>query len=339
MASIQRELAVIDRVRRSDHNLQHLRLDLGIEYHVRRSWTEIRDAVQDNDVITSVYLGPYFYSSVTEEQRCSILEAIGAGLSNLQVLTIGTLDRTKAYISAASLGRAVKSATNLQTLRVERSLRLESQQDVEILAAGVENHPSLERVSLFNLHPAHENCSLDPILYSIGTIPHLGWARIGLSEQSSGTAGHEIVTPSAVACIATNMTLSWLELQRFPLQDAHVQALAAQMARGPSYIKVLDLPFSKQLGEDAWQALLDMLYENCHLEAINMYCSCPEARALKEAVRFYLRLNVNGRQRLRDASGSREEWLNLASAFTSDQSASMVLLRESPWVCERRLYR
>lgn len=125
--------------------------------HGKDLWPDVQKAMEGNTSVTDVYLGPYFYSSLTASELAAFLYRCAVYLTNLKVLSIGTLDFTKTPIEGASALSAslfLPTARQLCTLRIERNLLLRSPRDVQSLAAGFRNHPSLKRVSLPCLHPS-----------------------------------------------------------------------------------------------------------------------------------------------------------------------------------------
>ena len=137
--------------------LARLTLMQSMEQTGESSWNEIEQAMIGNTSVTDVYLGPYFYSSYSPTELAAFLHRCATTLTNLRVLSIGTLEYTKTTIDAASAlsqSQFLSTAKHLCTLRIERNLLLQSRRDVTRLANGFRNHPSLKRVSLPNLHPA-----------------------------------------------------------------------------------------------------------------------------------------------------------------------------------------
>ncbi|KAL7555804.1 hypothetical protein ACA910_002269 [Epithemia clementina (nom. ined.)] len=121
----------------------------------KESWADIQKAMEGNTSVTDVYLGPYFYSSITSADLAAFLQRCAAYLTNLRLLSIGTLEFTKTPIEGASgLSLFLPTAQQLCTLRIERHLLLQSPDDVQRLADGFRNHPSLQRISLPSIHPS-----------------------------------------------------------------------------------------------------------------------------------------------------------------------------------------
>lgn len=275
---LQPESLIVDQLLRKDpahvSAISRLTLARSIQYCVRERFEELLHALQNNETVTTLYLGPYFYSSLTADQRSIFCETVGRECKQLTVWTITTLDLTTACFSGNAMGRALscsQSNSMLQTLRIERTLLIE---DVHMLAAGFSHHPTLRRVTLprLSLQSATGTSTgtaiLDPLLEALSTIPHLEAVELGLdakcpvlmntstsantgsskartSTVTSSTSPHitaTTISPAALAALALHPTLTWLVIGRFQLQDAHVQALATALTHAPrSHLKDLDL--------------------------------------------------------------------------------------------------
>jgi hypothetical protein len=262
--------------------ISRLTLTRSIVYCVRERFEELLHALQNNETVTTLYLGPYFYSSLTEDQRSIFCETVGRECHKLTVWTITTLDLTTACFSGNAMGRALnlsQSSGMLQTLRIERTLLIK---DVHMLAAGFNHHPTLRRVTLprlsLSLQPGNTITAgiLDPLLVALSTIPHLEAVELGLDEKcplwmntstSTGssdcsststssalqhvTVTKTVISPAALATLAPHPTLTWLVVGRFQLQDAHVQALATALKHAPcSHLKDLDLSINNGKDKD-----------------------------------------------------------------------------------------
>jgi len=334
---------VVDQLRLQGDDMSRLRLNLSIEYCVRHHFEEILDAVRDNHVVSTLYLGPYFYSSLTDEQRALFVETVGRECKQLSVWTITTLEQTVACFSGNSIGRALGTARCLQTLRIERTLLIE---DVTVLAAGLSHHPSLRRITLSCLQPI-DNCHdsgdpkptvgiLDPLIAALGTIPKLESLELSLEPKChlkyETTNVGTVATPLVLASLANHSTLTWLVVNYFHLNDAHVQAFATALTGRPSNLKNLNLRLNPNITKTAWVAVADMLASNSRLEMVDLL---PQAGIdkHKETAQLYLRLNGKGRHHLWSTNASKEEWIKVLSDLRHDLSAIMILLRGNPVLC------
>jgi hypothetical protein len=231
----QQESLIVDQLLQNKDPISRLTLTRSINYCVRERFEELLHAVEKNETITTLYLGPYFYSSLTDDQRSIFCETVGRECKKLQVWTITTLDLTKACFSGNAMGRALGQSSMLQTLRIERTLLME---DVNMLAAGFNHHPTLRHVTLprLSLQPVNVNVKdrcyrqegsdidittadtgtgannntgiLDPLLVALRTIPHLEAVQLGLdplwrnasaSSSASGSGASKTRTSSAVS--------------------------------------------------------------------------------------------------------------------------------------------
>jgi hypothetical protein len=299
---------IVDQLLQKDPSTLRLTLTRSIVYCVRERFEELMHALQNNDTVTTLYLGPYFYSSLTDDERSIFCETVGRECHQLTVWTITTLDLTTARFSGNAMGRALGQSSILQSLRIERTLLIE---DVNMLAAGFHHHPTLRRVTLPRLLPdvhttadavavaATDTAILDPLLIALRTIPNLEAVELGLDEKcvwmkkntstSSGTSSgssasasitsavpHVMATsPAALASLAAHPALTWLVVGRCQLQDAHVQAMAAALTHQPSCssrLKDLDLSGHNNpcLTQVSWQAVIDMLQSNTRLEMVRL---------------------------------------------------------------------
>jgi hypothetical protein len=290
--------------------------------------------MKGNTSVTDIYIGPHFYSQMSAEDFSSFLQRIAENLSNLRVLSIGTLEITKKNILGSSIGLFIKKAQKLHTLRIERNLLLRSLDDVESLAQGFINHPSLKRISLPSLHPTWPNCTLDPLLDSLATITNLESLQLGLSEASFGWHS-QVSSAATVAKLGSLPNLSWLVISRFHVEDEHVEELCREMIRTSAPIKILDVTKTRRVTHRAWKAVLGMLETECCLEVLDMYCS-REAAPVKSQVNLYLKLNREGRRKKLRETPNKEEWVKTVSRFFADDLAAInILVLESPWICVR----
>lgn len=329
---------VVDRLKRNDPELTRLTLVRALDCYVRQSFKELLEAFCGNAMVQAVHLGPYFYGSLTDAQLADVFKAMGASFVNLEVLTIGTLERTYTVIPGASLGQLVKSAHKLNILRVERFVSV-SNDDLQMLANCFKRHPSLQRISIPFLHyeGGEEPQNMDPLFTAIATLPKLESLQIGLSPPCYDQL-HEYslcsLSTFALSSIITSKTLTWFALHRFDLSDVHVMAMATSLASDSSRLRILDLPGNRKVTTLGWQSLLSALQQNCYLETIELYAP-REAQSTRRAVYVHLRLNRNGRRlALRDELISKREWLDtIGNSYSNDLLAVYVLLRDNPSIC------
>jgi hypothetical protein len=363
----QPESLIVDQLLQKDpahaSAISRLTLTRAIKYCVRERFDELIHALSDNETVTTLYLGPYFYASLSDAQRSLFCETVGRECHQLKVWTITTLDLTTACFSGNAMGRALSfnsqqsnNTSVLQTLRIERTLLME---DVKMLAAGFSHHPTLRRVTLPRLSLQRVNVMdtgtdidsgtgvLDPLLLALATIPHLEAVELGLDEnclllmnamtsfsgKDLSTLPHvtaTMISPAALATLASHPTLTWLVVRRFQLQDAHVQALSTALAHAPcSHLKDLDLSTNNRtssvhsaaarLTDVSWQAVVDMLASNTRLETVRLPPQSSGATAVtsKRLVSMYLRLNRKGRGRLWSVSNTGTSVENEDSSMTT----------------------
>jgi hypothetical protein len=380
--------------------VSRLTLTRAIKYCVRNRFEELLHALQNNETVTTLYLGPYFYASLSDAQRSLFCETVGRECHQLKVWTITTLDLTTACFSGNAVGRALgfsqsNNTSMLQTLRIERTLLVE---DVNILAAGFSRHPTLRRVTLpcLSLQPYTttadtETGILDPLLLALSTIPHLEAVELGLDEKcsllmkmkmklntslpsasasSSSAVPHAaatmtVISPAALATLASHPNLMWLVIRRFQLKDVHIQDLATALTHAScSHLKDLDLSTNNGNGngnnttaacltEASWQAVVDMLASNTRLEMVRLPSQSGATATSKRLVSMYLRLNRKGRGRLwsvsntgtstedstvtatttRSAVASIDDWWPVLTDLSDDLSAIWILLRGNPMLC------
>lgn len=263
-------------------------------------------AIKGNRSCKDVYLGPYFYASLSVETRSTFIQGLGQNLQQLRSLSIGTLEYTRASISAKAIGHCVSKAKHLHTLRLERDITLSSIDDTDILVNGLRHHLTLKRVSLLSLNPTMfmttgQSISFDDILLSLSSISHLESLQLGVLPDCSAKLS---ATPSAVASIIRNChKLSWLYMVNFPLEDEHMLALFGAIGKERVSLKAVDFPQSKRLTIKSWKALWELLQINESLESVNMWAPLRAKRA-KELIYAFLALNRDGqRLRLRQWSG------------------------------------
>eukprot|EP00527_Entomoneis_sp_CCMP2396_P001579 CAMPEP_0198145368 /NCGR_PEP_ID=MMETSP1443-20131203/23025_1 /TAXON_ID=186043 /ORGANISM="Entomoneis sp., Strain CCMP2396" /LENGTH=289 /DNA_ID=CAMNT_0043808997 /DNA_START=286 /DNA_END=1152 /DNA_ORIENTATION=+ len=287
-------------------------------------------SMEGNTSVTDIYIGPGFYGYMSAEAFDEFLQHIADKLTNLRVLSIGTLDFTKTPIHGDTIGLFLSKAPKLHTLRIERNVLIRTFEEAESLAQGFKLHPSLKRISLPNLHPTWPNCTLDPILSSLVTITNLESLQLGLSEESFGWHS-QVFSAQSVGMLGTLPHLSWLVLTRFHIEDDHVEELCSEMVQTNAPIKILDITKTRRVTKRSWQAVLNLLHTQVNLEAVDMYCS-REATQVKQSVYLFLKLNREGRRKKLRELPNKEEWVNTVSRFfINDLTAVNVLVRDSPW--------
>ena len=222
----QPESLIVDQLLQKDpahvSAISRLTLTRAIKYCVRERFEELLHALCDNETVTTLYLGPYFYASLSDDQRSLFCETVGRECHQLKVWTITTLDLTTACFSGNAMGRALRlnsqSSNNnmLQTLRIERTLLME---DVKVLAAGFSHHPTLRRVTLPRLSLQRVTTAdtdidagtttgiLDPLLTALSTIPHLEAVELGLDEKCPLLRNTSTSTVSSKVTSSTSSTL------------------------------------------------------------------------------------------------------------------------------------
>ena len=315
-------------------SLSRLSLTKKLQDKRGESFDDIVDAIKDNEFVKEVYLGPYLYSNLSDQQRSFFIQRLGQDLCNLKSLSIGTLEHTRACISGESIGRCIQQAKRLHTIRVERDITWTSIEELQLVAEGLQNHPTLQRVSFLSLNPTvNEAACLDTLLFSLSTISNLESLQLCISSTCSMDTS---LTPTAVASLGKKChKLSWLYLARFPLHDEHMLALFEAIGRAQDRpaLKVLDFPQSAKLTIQSWNALFDLLQTNVNLDSVNMYAP-PCAKETRTIIYAFLALNRDGkRSRLRDCKDI-ETWIQLTSRFTSlDQNVLFAIVRENPLVC------
>lgn len=296
------------------------------------SFDDIIDAIKDNEFVKEVYLGPYLYASLSDQQRSFFIQRLGQDILNLRSLSIGTLEHTKACISGEALGLCIQKAKHLHTVRIERDISLTSLEELNVLAAGLASHPTLQRVSFLSLQPTNTDASsLDTLLYSLSTISQLESLQLGISSKCTVNAS---TIPAAVASLAVKcQKLSWLYMARFALNDEHMFALFESIGKDRPALKVLDFPQSTRLTIQSWKALYDLLQTNVDLESVNMFAPSWAQKA-KTIIYAFLALNRDGkRRRLRDCKDA-ETWIQLTSRLTSlNLDVLFTIVRENPLIC------
>lgn len=314
-----------------------LTLSYGVDYYVRGSWDEMIESliVGDHSSVSVVYLGPYFHASLDYAALGLFLEAVGGNMSNLKILTIGSLERTKSVIPGVSLGKLVEVAPKLDTVRIEREVCLRSNEEVAAFARSLSGHPCLRLVTLQRIGcPVGNDAScavnIDPVIDALSQLQCLESLDIGLIP-----GGQVTVSPAAMSPLGANKTLCWLVLRWEDLSDRHVEKLAESLVAGR--LKILDLPVSRGLGEASWRAFLALVETHDSLERIDVPVVHESHEECKEQVRWWLSLNWDGiRHRLRNETKSKASWVQLVSRrFSHDLSALLVLLKENPSVCHR----
>mmetsp|Transcript_12044 Transcript_12044/g.23137 ORF Transcript_12044/g.23137 Transcript_12044/m.23137 type:complete len:338 (-) Transcript_12044:149-1162(-) len=294
-------------------------------------------AIKSNRSCKDVYLGPYFYASLSEQSRSAFIRGLGRNLQQLRSLSIGTLEYTRASISGEAIGHCVSKAKHLHTLRVERDITLSSTEEIDIFVNGLRHHDTLQRVSLLSLHlmgttsTTARSSSLDEILLSLSSITRLESLQLGVSPDCTADLS---VTPSAVASIAQDCTkLSWLHMANFPLEDRHMFALFEAIGKERDSLRVLDFPQNKRLTVKSWKALWELLQMNEALESVNMWAP-PWAKRSKELIYSFLALNRDGqRLRLRQCEDP-WKWTEIAGRLTGrDLDILYTIVRENPLVC------
>ena len=181
-------------------------------------------ALKRNKSVKDVYLGPYFYASLSDQSRSNFIQRLGHDLRHLRSLSIGTLEYTRACIEGDSIGMCIAEAIQLHTIRVERDITLSSAKETILLSRSIRRHPSLRRVSLLSLNPTSiDTAALDPVLLALSSLSSLESLQLGVSEDCTMETQ---LDPSTVATLAQNCrNLSWLYMSRFPLEDDHMLAL------------------------------------------------------------------------------------------------------------------
>lgn len=298
----------------------------------KERWNGIVSAMEGNESVRDVYIGPGFYSQMPKEDFAGILQHMGEKLINLRVLCIGTLDSTKIAIESTSIASFVRHAKNLQTLRIERNLSFQSLEEVQSLGEALRSHESLRRISLPNLHPSWTKCSLDPLLSSLADMTGLESLQLGLSEECFNWST-QVSTPQVLGMLGSLPNLKWLVISRLHVEDQHVQELCQAIATFKAPIKILDITKTRRVTEHAWEAILQLLMEGCSLESVDMYCS-PNAMKKRAQALLYFKMNRDGRRKMLRETTSKEEWIDIVGRyFVNDMLALYVLLQESPWVC------
>ena len=180
-----------------------------LENQSGESYDAVLAAMKENESVKDVYLGPYFYASLSDQSRSNFIQRLGQDLRQLRSLSIGTLEYTRACIRGDALGMCIAKATQLHTIRVERDITLSSAEETVRLAKSLDQHPSLRRVSLLSLNPTSmAAASLDPLLLALSTLSSLESLQLGVSDDCTVETKLE---PSSVASLAENcQNLSWL---------------------------------------------------------------------------------------------------------------------------------
>ena len=312
------------------------------------SWDRILTAMDGNTSLHDLYIGAGFYTNLSAQEFDDFLMTVGQKLKGLRVLSVGALEFAKSSVTGTSIGAFLTATQHLHTLRIERKVDLQSMDEVYNLAKGFQDHPSLKRVSLPNLHPNWKgddenepeemssiDTMLDPLLKSLASISALQSLQIGLSNESF-SMDMPVCSVSAVGSLGTLPHLTWLVLHRMHIEDVHVEQLCHQMQRTNSPIKILDVTKAGNVTERAWRAILHLVQTQVFLEAVDMHCH-PDAQKVKEKALLFLKLNREGRRRHMRESADQGEWTGMVSKyFQNDVSAIHILLRDNPSMCLQR---
>lgn len=327
---------LIDRLADGDRTLTRVVLDRPIEHCVRDSFEELLEVLASPyEWVTAIHLGPHFYASISDDNRSRLLRTLPMGFPQLQVLTIGTLDYTRATMDGRALGDLVAASGCLQTLRCERRVVLDEEEGLLALAEGFRRHASLQRVTLPELHPLRHAddtaLSLTPLAEALRTVEHLESLQLGVSTIAAKHLERDAAAaldPAGLAALGSHPQLKWLVVRRFALADEHVAALLGALTTGPSRLQNLDVEgYAAQATGNVWHDhVCPLLSHHCHLESLTLPATVDDET--RSVVDLYLALNRAGRASWRTAA--RHECLDLLAPFMEDLSMIYILVSENP---------
>jgi len=308
---------IVDRLRENDPGL--IKLDLSsalrdVEY------ADLQAAMAANHTVEKVVADFQWLEETFSVAESSQLLATVGRMTSLDKVMI--FDHGRSGIPMKALASAL--SPNIKSFDVVR-LEFSSMEDVNVFAAAIGEHKSLERFSSHRL-TLSEGVTLDPLFDKFGMLKTV--IAVCLSFDWDLRAAY-VQEPRALVNLCLSESLQELKLWSRQLDDSCCVAIAKALCVNTT-LKTLDLQ-CQVIGNEGLEEITAMMEQNYTIENVK---TTKRRMSLANKIEMYARLNKVGRCLLLNANASKAEWVDKLIEAKEDHDAVFYFIRSNPLLME-----
>lgn len=326
-----------DQIQSNDETLTRVILKHPREVHCSPSFRRLVESFRDNSYVRTVVVGELAVQVMEEEELSELLVSLG-GIRTLEQVEVAQphINAAKS-LSAACVASLIQRARNLKTLVLWPYVKIESTEEMHVVAEALNSHPNLSQLSFMNLllGRSDDSICIDPILSSLVTINSL--ANVQISAGFRIQADRQVIRDESLLAdlVRPGSPVKYLALRNLGLVDRHCIAMCDLLTElsDETKLKLLDVRFN-DFTLESYPRLEQMLNENFVLEWLE---TDYEEKDWLERVTFSLKLNRAGRYTLlRNLKMSREDGVEVLIKSKDNLNTTYHLLRRHPSMCDSK---